>query len=156
MPNPRFVSGVLLSAVGSPNVSALSDFPGGSYLLTGFGAGSYTVTPTKTDGQNGITSFDAAKISQHVAGVATLTGNQFLVADVSDNGQLSSFDAALLARYVIGTKPFGSTGTWRFIPVNRSYATVNGSVVGEDFVALLMGEVSGNWTNTGARKQQRR
>ncbi len=156
LPNPRFVSGVLLSAVGSPNVSALSDFPGGSYLLTGFGAGSYTVTPTKTDGQNGITSFDAAKIAQHVAGVATLTGNQFLVADVSDNGQLSSFDAALLARYVIGTKPFGSTGTWRFIPVNRSYATVNGSVVGEDFVALLMGEVSGNWTNTGARKQQRR
>jgi len=154
-PNPRFVSGVLLSAVGSVNVSTTSDFPNGNYVLTGFGSGSYTVTPTKTDGVNGITSFDAARIAQHVAGVSILTGNQFLVADVSDNGQLSSFDAAQLARYVIGSPPFGSTGTWKFIPVNRSYASVTGNATGEDFTALLMGDVTGNWTNSAARTQQR-
>ncbi|MBK8464639.1 MAG: CSLREA domain-containing protein [Chloracidobacterium sp.] len=155
-PNPRFVSGVLLSAVGSVNVSATSDFPNGNYVLTGFGSGSYTVTPSKADGQNGITSFDAARVAQHVAGVSILTGNQFLVADVSGNGQLSSFDAAQLARYVIGAPPFGSTGTWIFVPVNRSYASVNGNAAGEDFIALLMGEVSGNWTNSGARPEPQR
>ena len=153
-PNPRFVSGVLLSAVGAVNFSTTSDFPNGNYVLTGFGAGSYTVTPSKTDGVNGITSFDAARIAQHVAGVLILTGNQFLVADVSDNGQLSSFDAAQVARYVIGSAPFGSTGTWKFVPVNRSYASVTGNLTGEDFVALLMGDVTGNWTNSGARPQR--
>jgi hypothetical protein len=144
----------LLSAIGSVNVSTTSDFPNGNYVLTGFGSGSYTVTPTKTGGVNGITSFDAARIAQHVAGVAILTGNQFLVADVSDNCQLSSFDAAQLARYVIGSAPFGSTGTWKFVPVNRSYASVTGNAAGEDFVALLMGDVTGNWTNSGARPER--
>lgn len=125
-------------------------------MLTGFGAGSYTVTPSKTDGQNGITSFDAARIAQHAAGVTVLTGNQFLVADISGNGQLSSFDAAQLARYVIGQPPFGLTGTWIFVPADRSYGSVTGNLVGQDFIALLMGDVSGNWSNSAGTMQRRR
>ena len=147
-PNPRFVSNVLLSAVGSPNVSTTTSFPGGTYTLTGFGASSYAVTPTKTDGVNGITSFDAAKIAQHSAGTVILTGNQFLAADTSGNGQVTSFDAAQVARYASATPGVGLAGTWKFIPVNRNYASVTSSVAGEDFVAILLGEVSGNWTNT--------
>lgn len=150
-PNPRFVSNVLLTGIGSPNVFGTTDFPNGTYTLTGFGAGSYSVTPTKTAGVNGITSFDAARVAQHAAGAVSLTGNQLLVADVSNNGQITSFDAAQIAKFVTGSPPFGITGTWKFIPVNRSYASVTSSVTGEDFIALLMGEVSGNWANTGAR-----
>lgn len=151
-PNPRFVSNVLLTGEGSPNVSATSDFPDGDYLLFGFGAGSYTVTPTKTGGQNGITSFDAARIAQHVAGAFTLTGNQLVVADTSDNGDITSFDAATLARYVIQSPPHGVTGNWKFLPANRLYASVSSSISGEDFSALLMGEVTGNWSNSAARR----
>lgn len=149
-PNPRFVSNVLLSGEGLPNVLTTTDFPSGNYSLTGFGAGSYTVTPTKTEGQNGITSFDAARIAQHVAGVFFLTGNQLLVADTSDNGDISSFDAATLARYVIHTPPYGVTGNWKFLPENRIYASVSSSS-SEDYTALLMGEVTGNWTNSASR-----
>ncbi|MFN0278182.1 MAG: plastocyanin/azurin family copper-binding protein [Pyrinomonadaceae bacterium] len=147
-PPPRFVSNVLLSGVGSPNVSALTD-GFGAYTLTGFGAGSYTVTPTKTGGVNGISSFDAAKIAQHVSGSALLTGNTLIVADTSNNGSVSSFDAAKIAQFVSGGTiiPPNVTGTWRFIPVNRTYGSVSTNVTGEDFVALLMGEVSGNWAN---------
>lgn len=152
-PNPRPVSNVQLTGVGSPNVFTSSD-ANGNYVLTGFGASSYTVTPTKTDGINGITSFDAAKIAQHAAGAVILTGNQLIVADTSDNGQISSFDAALAARFVVGTQPAGSTGTWRFVPPNRSYGPVTGPIAGQDYTALLMGEVSGNWTNAGAKKQR--
>lgn len=155
LPNPRFVSNVQLTGSGSPNIFATTD-AGGNYLLTGFGAGSYTVTPSKTDGQNGITSFDAARIAQHAAGVTVLTGNQFLVADISGNGQLSSFDAAQLARYVIGQPPFGLTGTWIFVPADRSYGSVTGNLVGQDFIALLMGDVSGNWSNSAGTMQRRR
>lgn len=152
-PTPRFVSNVLLTGAGSPNVMTTTAEPGpctGTYSLTGFGSGSYTVTPTKTGGVNGITSFDAGRIAQHVAGTNILTGNALTVADVSGNGIVSSFDAAQIAQFVTSTGGM-QTGTWKFIPVNRSYTSVTSSVSGEDFIALLMGEVSGNWQNTGAR-----
>src|SRR5438132_2886559 len=45
----------------------------------------------------------------------------------------------------------GATGNWIFIPVNRRYAAVTANIIGQDYTGLLMGEVSGNWTNTGAR-----
>ncbi|MFN0279311.1 MAG: PQQ-dependent sugar dehydrogenase [Pyrinomonadaceae bacterium] len=148
-PPPRFVSNVLLSGVGSPDVSALTD-GFGTYSLTSFGAGSYTVIPTKVGSVNGITSFDAARIAQHVSATNTLTGNALIVADTSNNGSVTSFDAAKIAQFVSGGTivPPNVTGTWRFIPVNRTYASVSTNVTGEDYVALLMGEVSGNWANT--------
>ncbi len=152
-PTPRFVSNVLLSGVGSPNVSATSDFPGGVYSLTGFGSGAYTVTPSKIGSVNGaISSFDAGKIALHVAGTTVLTGNQLIVADVSGNGTISSFDAGQIARYAAGVPGSGSAGSWIFTPANRNYASVTTNIKGEDYVALLMGEVTGNWNNVAARR----
>jgi hypothetical protein len=151
-PNPRFIPNVLISGTGSVNVSTISDSSNGAYGLTGFGAGSYTVTPSKTDGQNGITSFDAARIAQHAAGMNTLTGNQLRVADTSGNGGVTSFDAAQVARYAVASPPYGRAGTWIFAPASRNYSSIAGNVTGEDYAALLMGEVSGNWSNnTGSR-----
>ena len=152
----RFVSNVLISGAGSPNVSTTTAAPGpiaGTYTLTGFGSGSYTVTPSKTGGVNNISSFDAARVAQHVAGSNVLTGNQLIVADVSGNGSISSFDAGEIARYAAALSGFGAAGNWIFSPVNRSYASVTSNISGEDYSALLMGEVSGNWTNTGARPE---
>ena len=157
-PTPRFVSNVTITGEGSPSIFTTSDFPGGNYSLTGFGAGSYTVMPSKTGGVNGaIGSFDAARIAQHAAGppLPQLTGNQLLVADVSNNGAISSFDAGMVAKFAAGppyaSPGIGLTGTWKFLPVNRSYASVTSNVAGEDYTALLMGEVTGNWANSGAR-----
>ena len=158
-PTPRFVSNVLLSGAGSVLVSAFSSFPNGTYSLSGFGSGAYTVTPSKTGGVNGaISSFDAGKIALHVAGLPNpqLNATQLLVADVSGNGTISSFDAGQVARYAAGVPGSGATGNWIFTPVRRNYASVSGNVTGEDFVALLMGEVSGNWMNTGARNQSQK
>jgi hypothetical protein len=152
-PAPRAVSNVTLTGDGSPVVTTVTNFPNGSYTLTGFGSGSYTVTPGKTAGQNGITSFDAARIAQHVAGTNLLTGNQMVVADVSNNGTISSFDAAEIARYAASITGSGATGNWIFSPANHLYSSVNGTITGEDYSALLMGEVSGNWTDTGARPE---
>ncbi len=144
-PTPRFVSGVQLNALGSPNLTATSRSDG-TYTLGGFGSGAYTVTPSKTGGANGISSFDAGLIAKHVAGITPLTGNQLIVADVSGNGTLSSFDAGQIARYTVGISGFGASGNWRFIPMNRMYSSVNSTQANEDFIALLMGDVSGNWS----------
>ena len=158
---PRFISSVTLTGSGSPTVMTTTGAPGvtaGQYALSGFGSGSYTVTPTKTGGVNGaISSFDAGRIALHVAGPPNpqLTANQLIVADVSGNGSVSSFDAGMIAKFVAGppyvTPGIGATGTWRFTPANRPYATVTTNINGEDYTAILMGEVSGNWVNPATR-----
>ena len=165
---------MLISGAGSPNVSTTTGAPGpgvGTYSLTGFGTGSYTVTATKIGGQNGyITSFDAARITQHVTALNLFTNdNQRVTADVSNNGVITSNDAALVARYVSGVgAPLGLTGIWRFFippgptfPVgasatSRTYPSVTSDISGEDYIGLLLGDVTGNWMNTGARPAARR
>jgi len=159
-PTPRFVSNVTLTGTGSPNVTTTTAPPGasaGQYTLVGFGSGAYTVTPTKTTGSNGITSFDAALIALHVAGPPNpqLNPNQLIAADVSGNTSVTSFDAGMIAKFVAGppyqAPGIGATSTWKFFPTSRNYASVTSNVAGQDYTAYLMGEVSGNWNNTGAR-----
>ncbi len=158
-PTNRFVSSVLLSAIGSPSAFATTGFDG-TYSLTGLSGGQYSVTPTKTGGTNAaINSFDAAKISQHVTGTNFLTGYQLTVADVSGNGSITSFDAAQIARFVVNGQGGMQTGTWKFILASNNYSSVAGTYNDEDYFALLMGDVSGNWidgsspTNTPTNTQ---
>ena len=103
------------------------------------------MTPSKSGDVDGITGFDSARIAQHVVSLITLNANQLLAADVSGSNTVTSFDAALIARYVALLPGFGTTGNWIFLPVNRGYANVNASIAAEDYTGLLMGEVSGNW-----------
>jgi hypothetical protein len=167
---PKFISNVTVTGAGSPTVMTTTAAPGataGQYTLTGFGSGSYTVSLSKTTGQNSITSNDAARIAQHVAGISLLTSNnQKVSADVSGNGAVSSNDAAKIAQFVAGLNPLPTpnlTGTWQFYlspgptfpvgssPTSRTYSSVTGGVTGEDYVGLLIGDVTGNWIATSAR-----
>ncbi len=167
---PKFISNVTVTGTGSPNVTAFTDAPGataGQYLLFGFGAGSYTVSLSKTTGQNSITSLDAARIAQHVAGTVPFTNDmQRVSADVTGNNTISSQDAARIAQYVAGITPLPTpnlTGQWQFYvppgptfpvgtsPTTRNYASVTGNLTGEDFIGLLLGDVTGNWAPSSAR-----
>jgi len=167
---PKYISNVTVNGSGSPNVVTTTAAPGGSagqYTLTGFGSGSYMVSLSKTTGQNSITSNDAARIAQHVAGVSLLTTtNQKVSADVSGNGAVSSNDAAKIAQFVAGVTPLpppNLTSQWQFYlppgptfpigssPTTRTYPSVAGNLSGEDYIGLLIGEVTGNWTPTSAR-----
>ncbi|MCI0525756.1 MAG: cohesin domain-containing protein, partial [Acidobacteria bacterium] len=146
---PKPVPGATITAAGAPQRSATTD-GSGRYQLPNLGAGPYTVTPAKTGDANGITSFDAAQIAQHVVQIITLNPCQQAAADTSGNGEITSFDAAFIAQYVVGiTNPDNKTGTWKFLPPTRSYASVNGNQTGQNFDAVLMGELTGNWTPGG-------
>jgi Cohesin domain/Carboxypeptidase regulatory-like domain/Dockerin type I domain len=140
---------VLLSGNGSVFISDTTGSPG-TYLLTGFGSGSYTVTPSKTGGVNtSISSFDAALVAQYAVAVTSFSSAQLAAADVTGDNTISSFDAALVARYAVAAgPPMGSSGTWIFSPASRTYASVDSQLTGDDYVALIMGEVSGNWTDS--------
>ena len=71
------------------------------------GGNDYTVTPSKTgDNVNGLESFDAAFAARYVAALEVPTANQRIAADADDDGILTSFDAALIARSGGGTARF--------------------------------------------------
>lgn len=166
---PKYISNVTITGTGAPNVFTTTAAPGGTagqYTLTGFGAGSYTVSLSKTTGQNSINSFDAARIAQHVAGTLLLTtNNQKVSADVTGNNAVSSQDAAKIAQVVTGLpfSPPNFTGQWRFFvppgptfpigssPMSRPYPSITGNLTGEDYIGLLIGEVTGNWVPSAAR-----
>ena len=160
---PRFVKNVSLSSTaGSPAVGPVITGTPGTYTLTGFGSGAYTIKPAKPSGPNGaISSNDAARVAQGVAGsVPFVSQNQRFVADASGNGTVSSNDAALIAKFAAGLTGFGNVGQWKFfvtgapspLPTapqtyndSRTYPSVTTALTGQDFVALLVGEASGNY-----------
>ena len=143
---PKPVPGVTLNAAGTPSASATTN-NAGAYTLTGLGNGPYTVTPSKTGDVNGIGAFDASLVSQHVTGLITLTPNQQIAADASGNGTLTAFDASLIAQTAAGIPNPGIAGTWKFVPANRSYPTLSGNLTNQNYDAILVGDVSGNWAS---------
>jgi hypothetical protein len=153
------VHNVLLNAPGTPTVSDTTD-ANGEYSLSGFGPGSYTVTPSKTRYAfgtssliTGILSDDATLIAQHVVGIITLTPTQLAAAKVSGTATpaLSSFDAALIAQWIVdlnSSNPINQTGKWVFTPASVDHGVVTADAV-QNYTAILMGDVNGSWTNQG-------
>lgn len=160
---PRFIPDVTLSAAGSTPVSTTtgSTPSNGQYTLSGMGAGAYTVTPSKVGGVSNnigggatITSFDASLLARYVVGLsggnAPTYGVPFVQSqidsmDVSGTGGITSFDGALIARWVAGLSGTGNTAAWIFTPANRVYSDVNTDYTAQDYSAILMGDVSGNY-----------
>jgi hypothetical protein len=151
-PTPVPVQGTTLTGAGSaPTIVSVTDFTG-NYSMSGFGFGSYTVTPTRPDENcnngNGIFANDASLIAQYVVGLANLNSVQLRAADVAGlgTGNISSYEAALIARYTVCLATPGSqVGQWKFSPVNRVYPDVNADQPSQNYLALLMGDVTGDW-----------
>jgi Cohesin domain/Carboxypeptidase regulatory-like domain len=152
---PRHVRNVSLTAAGSIGQSTTTD-TAGAYSFSGLGAGPYTITPTKTGGDLGaISGLDAAYVAQFVVGItpgSLINATQQSVADVSASGTITSYDASLIARFAAGLPNAGLSGTWKFNPVNRTYPNVNTNMTGQDYTALLMGDVTGNWFDATATR----
>ena len=142
------VPNTTIDAAGSIPLSTMTD-SNGMYSLSGFGPGAYTITPSKSNQVNGISNLDASRVAQHIVGFITLNSTQQIAADVSGNGTITSLDAAYIAQFVAGIPNPSFTGTWRFLPPNRSYPNVQTSYTAQDYSAILLGEVTGNWNPSG-------
>jgi len=152
----KAVPEVSISGEGSPAVSAMTNSLG-NYSLTGFGAGAYTITASKMaqpcpgGPPNGIFSNDAALIARHVVHLITLSPDQVIAGTVNGfNLPISSFDAALIAQKIVGVcSADNHTGEWTFTPPNIEHpGGVNGQIV-ENYRAVLLGDVSGDWDPLG-------
>jgi hypothetical protein len=152
---PKPVPGVDLAAAGAVPVSGMTNAAGG-YLLNGFGPGAYTVTPSRVaqpcEISNGVYASDASLIAQQVVGLVTFSAAQMAAAKVSGvhTQTLSSYDAALIAQKVVGVcSAQNLAGSWRFTPVTREHPNGVNSVLIENYDALMMGDVNGDWEPGG-------
>jgi hypothetical protein len=84
-------------------------------------------------------------VARRAASLVTLTPNQTIAADASNNGSISGFDASLIARTAAGIANTGIAGQWKFVPASKTYSSLNANQT-QNYEAILMGEVSGNWT----------
>lgn len=149
---PKFVSGVSLSL--NPGEPLVTTEAGGSYQMTLAPGANYTFTASKYAYTqiNGITAFDATLVLRHVAAGGTgsnaLNANQQIAGDTDGDNSVTAFDATQILRFVAANGPTGTTGQtgyWRFAPATRSYQPFSSSLANENYYAILVGELDGDW-----------
>ncbi|MCU1264111.1 MAG: Thermophilic serine proteinase precursor, partial [Acidobacteria bacterium] len=125
----------------------------GNYAFPNVPAGNnYTVTPSRAAEVHdpSITAFDASRAARFDAHLLGLTTNQQIAGDSSNNGSCTVFDASQIARYELSIPTPGSiAGSWKFIPASLSYSNLNASQANQNLTAILVGDISGNWTPSG-------
>lgn len=141
----KFVPGVNLFVPNSQMTTTTNN--SGAYALSNLAGGAqYTVSASKTGNVNGINSLDATRVQQYLVGLTTLTPAQIAAADVNNSGTVNSLDATRLQQYLVGVPAAHNIGQWRFLPSTRQYNSISGDLAAENYQAVLIGEVSGNWT----------
>ena len=88
-------------------------------------------------------------VLQHAVGANTLTGYAAVAADVDKSGAINAMDAYYILQKSVDliSLPFPGAGVvWEFDPANREYVNLNSDQTGENFTAVLLGDVSGNWS----------
>ncbi len=138
----------------------------GAYSFAVPAGANTTVTPTKSVTSNfsaGINVGDLLAIQNHAAAVLPLTNPYQLAAgDINNNAQVDIVDYLLIQQLILGTVQHYSNGTpdWKFIPAAYTFPSPNplsppfpqsishtslaASVLNDDFVAVRMGDVTGN------------
>jgi sugar lactone lactonase YvrE len=154
----------------------------GSYTASNLATGTWSVTPDKQGGfGNGVSSLDAARVLQAVAGLITFTPLQRIACDVTGDGTLSTLDAQRILQFsagLINKLPVAQAcgSDWAFYPspgqapnqqvVPPSISNGNcqpgnivlnpllGQVTNQDFQGILFGDCTGNWTPASAALRQ--
>jgi hypothetical protein len=146
--NPA-VSDVIMTLSGQESGADTTN--AGNYSFSGLWSGyNYTVTPSKTNTSNSsaVTAMDASEVLQHIVGTDTLNTNQQTAGEVSDNGSLSAYDAALILRYAVGKITHFDAGDWTFTPGSTNYTPLNSNQTSQNYTAILYGDVTGNWSGS--------
>ncbi len=141
------IAGVTLTLSGSGSGSTLSD-GSGNYQLSGLtSGGSYTVTPSKAalaPGSAGISTVDVIAIQRHFLTLGTpLSGCRLTAADVNSSSGIDTVDVIATQRFFLGLSTgIANAGKYQFNPVNRSYPGIVTSQSGQNYDALIFGDVA--------------
>lgn len=125
----------------------------GDYTFTNVPTGSnYTITPSRAAEVHdpSITAFDASQAARYSALLISLSNNQKIAGDSSNNGQVTAFDASQIARYQASIASSGSiAGSWKFIPASLSINNLTANQTSRNLTAILVGDITGNWMPNG-------
>ncbi len=141
----------------------------GSYILCdAVGTYDYCLSAWKDDEyDNAVTAFDASIVLRYLVNQLTLNCCQKAAADVTGDGCISSMDASLILQYVVGEfdyfpKKRAENTNWLFfydsdhsgcqkdadclLPIEKyCFNPLEDDQTGMDFMAVILGDVSGNW-----------
>lgn len=166
------VGAVTVDLQGTAPASTQSDAIG-RFTFDELAAGDWTITPSKLgDLGDAVSMDDAAFAVQAAIGLQSPSPTQHLAADVSGDGTVSAFDAALMARHSLGFLerfPVAQScqSDWAFVPQPASVSgqTVNLPVISsgtcapasisfdalsgpadeQNFEAVVFGDPTGGW-----------
>ncbi|MBU6340442.1 MAG: HYR domain-containing protein [Bacteroidetes bacterium] len=123
-----------------------------------------TVTPTKDDNPlNGVSTYDLVLISKHILGIESLNSPyKMIAADANKSGSITTFDIIELRKLILGIyQELPNNTSWRFVDKSyvfpnasnpfqgqimesKSIDNITSSMLGQDFVAVKVGDVNGN------------
>lgn len=121
----------------------------GRYAISNVSRGTYGLQGQKNTSVgdiDNITPFDAARILQRRLNNDPFRGLEVKTADVDGNGVVDERDAQMIANFVVGKTGSGNAGNWYLEAVNKSTVDVTGNLPDQNFKAVLVGDVSGNWS----------
>ena len=165
------VPGVIVRLHGPLPAATVTDHEG-RFEFSALGQDDWRIEPTGL-GENHVasSSLDAAYALQRSLALRVFTTEQELACDVTGNGHVNSLDAEHILQRRVGLRESfdleDSCGThWWFQPIPEAvpgrrlespstetcqagtitFEPLVGSVVNQDFVAVLTGDCTGNWT----------
>lgn len=100
-----------------------------------------------------ISCFDASIVLRHLLSTCVLTACESWAADITGDGSISTFDAAVIMRYVTCMKAgiqdspylFYQTGTWKTMPDSLCFEALTSSKLNQMFNVTVIGDVSLSW-----------
>ena len=143
---------VTLTLTGTSSGSTLSDGSGNYTLSSLPSGGTYTVTPTKaalTTGSAGITTVDVIGIQRHFLDIGTpLSGCRLTAGDVNSSGVIDTVDVIAVQRFFLALSTgIANVGKYQFNPVNRNYPGVVTNQSGQNYDALIFGDVASGFVH---------
>ena len=145
-PSPAPVANVTLGLTGSMSGSTLSDGSGNYQFSSLPSGGSYVVSPTKNalaPGSPGISTVDVVAIQRHFLSITLLPpGCRQTAADVNGDAGINTVDVIASQQFFLGlTSGTANVGKYKFTPVSRSYPGVTIDQTGQNYDALVFGDV---------------
>ncbi len=169
----RPLAGAAVAVTGGGALTFATDATG-AYVAAPLPMGGWTLTPRKLGGATlGVSALDAAYVLAHAAGLRPFAPVQALGCDASGNGTCTAFDAALILQLKAGLiarlpAAVACDSDWLFTPAappaaNQTqvlpvlangtcapgrivFAPLVGSAAAQSFLAVLLGDVTGNWS----------
>ena len=144
--------GVTLTLSGTSSGSTVSD-GSGDYTLSGLTVGgNYTVTPSKaglSPASSGIDTIDVIAIQRHYLNVGTpLSGCRLIAADVNADAVIDTIDVIAVQRFFLNfATGIANTGKYRFSPPNRNYPGITSDQTGQNYDALIFGDVAASYVH---------